>query len=169
MRNQIKLLILPLLVCQLAFAQKAGTIDLKVIDEQQKPLDGVFAQLVKSKDSTMAQFTVSDQGGTIEFVNVATGKYLVYVSQTGFENYYTPVFEIDSAHLQIKLPNAILKSKSLKEVTVTGKTPVIQHFADKTVVNVQESILAAAGSVFDVLQRSPGVMVDQNDNISLHG
>jgi hypothetical protein len=169
MRNQIRLLTFSLLVCQLAFAQKVGTIDLKITDEQQKPLDGIFAQLVKEKDSTMAQFTVSDQAGTIEFSNVTMGKYLVYVSQTGFENYYTSVFEIDSAHLQVKLPSAILKSKSLKEVTVTGKTPVIQHFADKTVVNVQESILAAAGSVFDVLQRSPGVMVDQNDNISLHG
>src|SRR6202021_115473 len=97
------------------------------------------------------------------------GKYIIYIAQTGFENYYSSPFEIDSAHLQVKLSDVILKTKSLGEVTVVAKTPVIQHFADKTVVNVQESILAAAGSVFDVLQRSPGVMVDQNDNISLHG
>ena len=74
MRNQIRLLTFSLLVCQLAFAQKVGTIDLKITDEQQKPLDGIFAQLVKEKDSTMAQFTVSDQAGTIEFSNVTMGK-----------------------------------------------------------------------------------------------
>ncbi len=169
MWKQIKLLFLFLIVCQLVLAQKPGTINLKMADEQQKPLDGVFVQLVKSKDSTMAQYAITAPNGTVEFTNVAKGKYIVYVSQTGFENYFSSPFVIDSTHLQVNLPDAVLKATLLKEVTVVSKTPVIQHFADKTVVNVQESILAAAGSVFDVLQRSPGVMVDQNDNISLHG
>ncbi len=152
----------------MAFAQ-SGTVDLKIADEQQKPLDGVFAQLVKSKDSTMAQYGVSGQDGSLEFTNIVNGKYIVYISQTGFENYYSEAFTVDSAHPAVTLPAITLKSKSLKEVTIVSKTPVIQHFPDKTVVNVQESILAAAGSAFDVLQRSPGVSVDQNDNISLHG
>ncbi|HWY97818.1 MAG TPA: outer membrane beta-barrel protein, partial [Bacteroidia bacterium] len=169
MWKKINLLTFSLLACSVVFGQPNGSVDLKIANDQQKPVEGVFAQLVKSKDSSMTQYAVSGQNGDIKFSNVPKGKYLVYVTQTGFEDYYSSVFQIDSTHLQVKLPDIALKSKSLKEVTIVSKTPVIQHFADKTVVNVQESVLAAAGSVFDVLQRSPGVMVDQNDNISLHG
>lgn len=164
-----KTLIAALVIAQAAIAQTGGSVELKVADEQQKPQEGVFAQLVKAKDSTMAQYAITDKTGVIDFTNVPNGKYLVYISQTGFENYYTSIFEVDSLHKKVQLPDAALKSKSLAEVTVIAKTPLIQHYADKTVVNVQESILAAAGSVFDVLQRSPGVSIDQNDNISMQG
>ncbi|HSY76655.1 MAG TPA: outer membrane beta-barrel protein, partial [Bacteroidia bacterium] len=47
--------------------------------------------------------------------------------------------------------------------------PVVQRFADKTVVNVQQSILTVASSIFDVIQRSPTVQVDQDDNIKMVG
>jgi len=168
MKGLITFLFFSVLVGKSALAQTMGVVNLKVYDEQQKPIDGAFAQLVKAKDSIMAQYSVTGQNGIVEFTNVSNGNYLVYIYQTGFENYYSAVFTIDSAHQKISLPDAALHTRSLKEVTIVSKTPVIEHYADKTVVNVQESILAAAGSVFDVLQRSPGVMVDQNDNVSLH-
>jgi len=151
------------------FAQATGKIDLKVTDQQQKPIDGALVQLVKAKDSSMTQYSITDQNGLVELAGVVKGTYLIYIAKTGFENYYAPVFTIDSAHLQINLPDAVLKSKSLNEVTVVAKTPMIQHFADKTVLNVQNSPLTAVGNVFDVIQHSPGVQVDQNDNISLMG
>ncbi|MBK7871030.1 MAG: TonB-dependent receptor [Saprospiraceae bacterium] len=40
---------------------------------------------------------------------------------------------------------------------------------DKLIVNVENSIVSAGSSALEVLQRSPGVIVDQNDNISLRG
>jgi len=152
-----------------AFSQIAGKVDVKVIDQQQKPQDGVFVQLVKAKDSVMAQYTITETTGTAEFTNVAKGQYMIYISQTGFENYFSKAFEVDSNHSQIALPDVVLQSKTLNAVTVVGKTPPIQHFADKTVVNVSESVLAAQGTAFDVIERSPGIRVDQNDNISMQG
>src|SRR6185312_15884634 len=164
----ILLSISALILSQAVLAQ-AGKVDVKVLDQQQKPLDGVFVQLVKAKDSSMTQYTITEPTGNTEFANVSGGQYRIYVSQTGFENYFSKVFEIDSTHSHVALPDIELLAKTLKEVSVVGKTPPVQHFADKTVVNVGESVLAAQGSAFDVIERSPGIHIDQNDNISMQG
>ena len=57
----------------------------------------------------------------------------------------------------------------MKEVVVEGKKPFIQKLTDRIVVNVDNSIISAGSSAMDVLERSPGVNIDQNDVISLRG
>ena len=69
-------------------------------------------------------------------------------------------------------PVAILlaqRSSEMKEVVVEGKKPFIQKLTDRIVVNVDNSIISAGSSAMDVLERSPGVNIDQNDVISLRG
>jgi len=150
-------------------ARTAGSISAKITDVEQKPIDGVFVQLLKAKDSAMVKFTVSGKDGNIEFTNIVYGTYFLSISQTGYEAYNSPLFTLEEAHATIQLPSIELRTKSLNTVNIISKVPAIQHYADKTVLNVQNSPLNAVGNVFDVIQRSPGVMVDQNDNISLQG
>ena len=50
-----------------------------------------------------------------------------------------------------------------------AKKPFIQKLSDRIVVNVENSIVSAGNSAMDVLERSPGVNIDQNDVISLKG
>lgn len=57
----------------------------------------------------------------------------------------------------------------MKEVVVTGRKPFIQRLSDRLVVNVENSIVSAGSSAMDVLERSPGVVLDQNDVIALRG
>jgi len=61
-------------------------------------------------------------------------------------------------------------AKQLKEFTIRGARAPIQQSISGTVVNVQSSLLSKGSSVFDLLQRSPGVMIDlHNNSISLNG
>ncbi|QIL75260.1 TonB-dependent receptor domain-containing protein [Hymenobacter sp. HDW8] len=57
----------------------------------------------------------------------------------------------------------------LKEVQVVGQKPLFERLADRTVVNVEGSTLAAGNTTLDVLARAPGVTVDGNDNLALRG
>src|SRR5678815_2051937 len=58
----------------------------------------------------------------------------------------------------------------LKGVTVTGKKPMIEQKIDRMVINVKNSIVNAGGSALDVLEKSPGVTVNrQNNAISING
>ena len=61
------------------------------------------------------------------------------------------------------------KSVQLKEATVSGEKPFLEHRVDKIVVNVENSIVNAGGTALEILQKSPGVTVDNNGNISLRG
>src|SRR3546814_3652661 len=47
--------------------------------------------------------------------------------------------------------------------------PVVERRAGMLVVNVENSTLAAGNTSMDILERSPGVTVDKDDNISLMG
>jgi iron complex outermembrane receptor protein len=61
-------------------------------------------------------------------------------------------------------------ARQLKEITIRGARAPIQQSISGTVVNVQSSLLNKGSSVLDVLQRSPGVALDQHNNtISLNG
>lgn len=60
-------------------------------------------------------------------------------------------------------------TKSLKEVTVTGKKQLVERKQGKTIINIDAAVTNAGTTVLEVLEKSPGVMVDKNGGISLQG
>jgi iron complex outermembrane receptor protein len=62
-----------------------------------------------------------------------------------------------------------VKVSVLQEVTVRSKKPAIQLFPDKTVVNVDAVVTNTGATALEVLEKSPGVTIDRNGNISLKG
>jgi outer membrane receptor protein involved in Fe transport len=67
------------------------------------------------------------------------------------------------------LPADTVKRVTLGQVTVVGKRPPIENKIDKTVVNVDASPTNGGLTALEVLEKSPGVMVDNDGNISLKG
>jgi iron complex outermembrane receptor protein len=63
------------------------------------------------------------------------------------------------------LPSA----NALANVSVTSRKPFIQMAQGKVIVNVDASVTNAGTTVLEVLEKSPGVMVDKNGGISLQG
>ncbi|MDR6340527.1 hypothetical protein HNQ91_003592 [Filimonas zeae] len=58
---------------------------------------------------------------------------------------------------------------TLQGVKVTAGRRLLEAKKGKLVLNVDKSTAAAGSSAFDVLQRAPGISVDQNDHILLKG
>ncbi|UYQ94270.1 TonB-dependent receptor family protein [Chitinophaga horti] len=134
-----------------------------------KPVPFATVTLLKAKDSTLAKGAVADIDGKYQFEQVAAGKYLVAAVNMGMKKSFSQPFEVKNAPFQ--LPALLLGEdvKKLKEVNVTGKRPFIEQKADKMVVNVENSIVAAGGTAMEVLEKAPGVQVDKDDNISMKG
>jgi len=61
------------------------------------------------------------------------------------------------------------KVDELEKVEIRIKKPLLDHQPDRTIVNVQSMISAPSLNTLEVLERVPGVTVDQNGNISLNG
>ncbi|MCF0051130.1 outer membrane beta-barrel protein [Dyadobacter sp. LJ53] len=61
------------------------------------------------------------------------------------------------------------KDINLNEVVIQSKKPLIVQEIDKTVVNVEAMISAAASNTLEVLEKTPGVSINSNGEISLNG
>ncbi|WP_138992078.1 outer membrane beta-barrel protein [Larkinella sp. C7] len=162
------------LVMTAAIAQTPtkGKVRGLVIDPTQKPSEFVTILLVKAKDSTLVKGVITNDKGQYDFDNVADGGYRVATSLVGFKKVYSEPFAIDAANpeVQVKTLTMVEEAKSLNEVKVVAKKPFIEQEIDRTVVNVENSIVASGSTALEVLEKAPGVTIDrQNDNIQLKG
>jgi hypothetical protein len=57
----------------------------------------------------------------------------------------------------------------LRTATVKRRLPLIEQRTDRTIVNVDALLSAAGSNALEALSKSPGVIVDASDNISLNG
>ncbi len=160
-----------LFVCVLLAASvQAQTISGNVKDDQGKNAASASVALKAAKDSSVVKLSATDAKGHFQFDNIQPGKYFVNISHIGFAPRNSAIFELNAngsmAISEITLSKA---SANLKEVVVTSRKPIIEVKADKIVMNVEGSINAVGQDALELLRKSPGVMVDKDDNLSLSG
>lgn len=142
----------------------AQTLSGKVINEKQEPLANATVGLLKLKDSTLLRSTITDANGFFALPYTDTVSLLISISNAGYQ---TQLLNVDGmSTLSITM---VAVSKQLKEVVVQGKRPMIEVKPDKIVFNIENSINAIGNTAFDLLRKSPGVVIDNNENISLLG
>jgi iron complex outermembrane recepter protein len=148
-----------------------GKISVQVVNEQKQPLENATAELRRAKDSILVKSAVADKNGWAEFENIRHGSYLVKVTSINYGTGYAGPVNLGPGNLEVKLPAIAMtpQAGNMNNVTVTSKKPFIQKLTDRIVVNVDNSIISAGNVAMDVLERSPGITVDQNDVISLRG
>lgn len=141
-------------------------------DEGLSTLDYATVSLLNAKDSTVLSVVFTDDKGLYEFKNVKQGSYLISASMLGYADGVSDLFEVtESLESPYSVKHLILtpSSTSLNDVVITAQQPLIERRADMLVVNVENSTLAAGNNALDILERSPGISVDKDDNISLQG
>ena len=148
-----------------------GNISITVYNNQKTPLENATAELLRSKDSSLLKAAISDKAGLVSFESINYGNYIIRVSMTGYAPQYSNSFSLNEAQSNLSLPEISLQPSAaqLNNVTVTAKKPFIQKLNDRIVVNVESSVLNAGSSALDILERSPGINIDQNDVIALRG
>ncbi|TDE16483.1 TonB-dependent receptor domain-containing protein [Dyadobacter psychrotolerans] len=147
-----------------------GKVSGTVLDEKSEIFPFVNVLLLNAKDSTLAKGLVSDDKGKFIFEQVAAGRYLTLVSMVGYQKEYSKVFTVEIGLISLPETKLRQEEKALNEITVTAKKPFIEQQIDRTVINVENSIVSAGSTALEVLERSPGVTVDQqNDKLQLRG
>src|SRR4029078_653948 len=165
-------LLISLLLSAVVFSQtKIGKISGIITDESQKPVQSVSVSLLWAKDSSLVKVAVTNKEGKYEFENITEGKFLLLVSSVGFQKQFGQSLEITSENSTF-IAEAIQLSadaKSMQAVTVTAKKPFIETKIDKTVVNVDASPTSVGSTALDILEKSPGITIDNDGNINLRG
>ncbi|MEJ5993719.1 TonB-dependent receptor [Pedobacter sp. Du54] len=148
-----------------------GIINGTVLDEIQKPVEYATIGLFKTTDSSLVKTTLSNPDGKFQFITVKTGSYFVKVNMMGFATHRGKMFTLSDDKLIIDLAtiNIRAEGKTLKTVSITAVKPLIERKTDKLVMNVENSSVLIGSTALEVLQKAPGVTVDQNDRISMQG
>ena len=151
-------------------AQTGGRISGQVQESAGKGVNGATVTLLKATDSSLVKAAVSDRNGHYELENIKEGRYLLSITSVGFDKHLTPAFDL-AAGSTVQAPAVTLTTaaQGLSGVTVTARRPLIENRIDKMVVNVDASPTNAGASALEVLEKSPGISVDRDGNISIKG
>ncbi len=151
--------------------QKNCSIKGKVIDSSTKETIAFATVVIYDKNRKSIGGVISGDQGDFEIENIPAGKYSVEVQFIGYDNYIREL-EVKTGATEMDLGTIAITNigQSLEEVTIKADKPLFVQKVDRTIINVQSSILAAGSTALEVLERSPGVLVNrQSNSISLVG
>ncbi|MEO0333170.1 MAG: carboxypeptidase-like regulatory domain-containing protein, partial [Bacteroidota bacterium] len=163
------LMVVGLIVQALYSLQAQTSLSGEVKDLSNHPVSFANVLLLHSTDSSLVKGAISDTNGTF-LLETQAGDYILHITSVGYQ----------SASSQLKVTRAPKQylgtlylaenTQQLDEVVVKGKKPLFERQVDRTVVNVQSSITFTGRTVLEVLEKSPGVIVNrQNNSIALNG
>lgn len=163
--------LLCLFCTRLLMAQSTAQISGWVKDADDNPVAAATVLLKKLPDSALVRSLLSNETGAYVFTNLRQGAYFVAVSATGFAEYRSAALAVDSARLSqdagiIRLQRA---ERVLGAVTVKTTKPAIEKLIDRTVMNVEAFLSAPSSNALEMLEKAPGVNVDESAGISLRG
>jgi iron complex outermembrane receptor protein len=141
-----------------------------VLIQNNQAAEAATVVLLNLPDSSVAMSALVNYKGAYQFLNVPAGAYTILATRLGYKKAYSPAHTVKMGQTII-IPNIQLTAinNELKEVSIVAKTPYVEVRPGKTIINPAASIIADGQSVLDILRQSPGVRVDNGDNISVSG
>ncbi|WP_164122986.1 TonB-dependent receptor [Sphingobacterium sp. xlx-130] len=112
--------------------------------------------------------TYSDNQGLFR-IDLPKGKYLLDIYHMGYQRHKVLVDVLPRICTVLGTVQLVTESQQLEEITVQGTRRLIEHKNDRTVINVENSILATGATALELLKRAPSLRVDEADNIHMRG
>ena len=146
------------------------TLSGQIHDATGKPLPFATVALLNARDSGMVKGTATNQQGQYVFERVGAGPYRVRASAVGYQKAFSTLIIADNEPITVPTLTLAEQTGQLNTVQVTAKKPFVEQQIDRMVVNVAGSIVGSGSTALEVLEKSPGVTVDyQNERIQLRG
>jgi hypothetical protein len=156
---------------QTVSAQPATEISGFIKDTDANPVSGATVLLKKLPDSALVRSLFTDEKGQYSFLSIKPGTYVLRISAVGYDDFTSPSIVINEASRLYDQKPIQLKRKetSLNAVMVKTTKPFLERQVDRTVMNVDAFLSAPASTALEMLEKAPGVNVDEGAGISLRG
>lgn len=139
----------------------SGTVE----DSKKAPIAFANIQLLSQSDSTLINGDSTDENGRFEIVKAPQGTYFIKASYLENESELRSVLVNGDVNLEpLRLNN---DAQALNEVVVTSQKPRVERKVDRLVFNIENTALTD-GQIWDVLKRTPSVMII-NDKLTVKG
>lgn len=151
-------------------AKEVSKISGKILDQKGEAVAYANVALISNSVGGLVDGAVSNEFGEFLIETVKTGEVKLVISSIGFQSFESSAFELTSGLIKDMGTLTITDEMTgLGEVTVSSTRPEIIIEPDKTIVNVEGTVMAEGSNALDVIGRSPGIYVDQDGIINLNG
>ncbi|HMJ70302.1 MAG TPA: TonB-dependent receptor [Cyclobacteriaceae bacterium] len=159
-----------LFLCSLAITSAAQSSIKGIVTDGEHPLPGATVLVLQAHDSVLVKGMVSSNAGQFVFDNIESGTYTIHVSMIGYARYRSNDIVLENQDVTLSGIHLSEETTKLGEVIIRAEKPLFEQQADRIVINVQSSVTSSGNSVLEVLQKSPGVLVNpQGSGISVNG
>lgn len=143
----------------------AQTLTIRLTDTSNSPVIGATLRLSERADSTKRQFSVADTSGLAKFTVKAEKQYVLEATSIGYKPLRKSLSLTDGKTTLAFVMEA--DKRTLNEVVITAPKPLMTQEDDKTVVD-PEPIAATSTNAMEIIEKIPGLFVDQDGNVYLN-
>lgn len=144
---------------------KEVSVRIKVTGNQNEVVPFSSITIINRDDSTKRLSTITDETAVAQFDLEVGGQYFVNVTAINYKALSKGITVTDSSYEFVL--NMEPSSSTLNEVVIQAAKPLMRQDDDKTIID-PESLAAASTSGYEVLEKTPGIFVDQDGNIYLN-
>jgi hypothetical protein len=146
----------------LKLTAQTQAITIKITNHKREPLPFASISVINRNDSLGTITKIADSNGMAKFFLEKRNQYTIRISSVD----YMPIEKgiIISGEQSFFSFVAERIPKSLSEVVVTSKKPLMRQEDDKTIID-PENLVAASSNGYEVIEKTPGLFVDQDGNI----
>ncbi|MDZ7934073.1 MAG: TonB-dependent receptor plug domain-containing protein [Emticicia sp.] len=141
------------------FAQQ---IKIKISDGKKNPIIGATVQLKDRADSTKTFNKITDTTGIVVFNLKSGNSYVLTATSIGYKAISKGIKALpNSSFFTYEMTE---DSQQLSGVSVVARKPLMKQEDDMTIID-PEPLAATSTSAFEIMEKTPGLFVDQDGNI----
>ena len=167
MLKRLRLLLLLLSVGFTAAAQQGAretAVHFKIVNTVREPLPFATVTILSVPDTIQKQEKITDSNGVVLFRLYQMRPYRIRVTSVNYQPLEKNItIKGDNPTLTLVVNKA---EQSLSSVVVTASKPLMRQDDDKTIVD-PENLAIASTNAYEILEKIPGMFVDQDGNIFL--
>ena len=147
-------------------AQSASIIG-TLKDGDSNPVEFVNVVLYSVVDSSLVKVETTDETGVFRIQNINGGDYWIEASYVGLENLREDLIVDEGKELDLDILIMNASSVELEEAVIVAKRSIVEIKPDRTIFNVEGTINSTGDNALNLMRKAPGVLVDNNDNITV--
>jgi iron complex outermembrane recepter protein len=137
-------------------------VTFKVFNQKKDPVSFASISVMNRLDTLQVLKKVADSTGTVVFKLSTEGQYTIGITSVNYQPFEKGItiagHQSGFTFVLEPLP------KTLAGVVITSQKPLMRQEDDKTIVD-PENLVASSTSGYEVIEKTPGLFVDQDGNI----
>ena len=164
MQRNLLLFFFLFVLTSFAYSQQTG-VTFKIANAKNEALPFATVTVLPVPDTTSKLEKITDSSGRVTFSLLQGRPYRIVASAVEYVSIEKGITIKGDNPTYTIIVEAL--SKSLSNVVVTSRRPIMRQEDDKTIVD-PENLAASSTNAYEILEKTPGLFVDQDGNIYLN-